>query len=1139
MNKLEEYLKRVSEIRRSGAAVKETSYYGTLETLFNEAGKTLKPKVRCIINIQNRGAGLPDGGFFTTSQFQRQSNELIKGQLPERGCIEVKGSRDDVDRIAETDQVKGYLKKYRQVLVTNLRDFLLVALDEHNSIQKLERYSLATDEKEFWDKADNPTETAEFHEARFTEFLRRVMLYAAPITKPEDVAWFLASYARDAKTRVEQAELDALSLIRNALEESLGIKFKDEKGENFFRSTLVQTLFYGVFSAWVLWHKRNPNTKEKFRWKEAVWELRVPMIKVLFEQIATPTNLKNLNLVEVLDWTGNVLNRVVRDEFFAHFAEEHAVQYFYEPFLQAFDPTLRKELGVWYTPSEIVKYMVERVDRILREELNLDDGLADENVYVLDPACGTGAYLVEVLHRINQTLEEKGEDATRGQKIKNAVRDRIFGFEILPAPFVVSHLQIGLLLEQFGVGLSEDKNERAGVYLTNSLTGWDEHPKRKLPFPEFEDERDLADEIKKEAKILVILGNPPYNAFAGISPEEEHGLVEIYKQGLISEWGIKKFNLDDLYVRFFRLAERRIAETTRKGIVSFISNYSWTSEASFVVMRKKILNEFDKIWIENMHGNRKISEYAPDGKTSETVFAIRGFSPGIQQGVTISTLVRHENHEENQNLAEVYYRDDINEAKAEDRRKHLLQTLDETNFETNYQIANPEVQNRFSLRPSDVSADYQTWFRLNDLCEVLSNGLMEKRGGALIDFDHSNLENRMRKFFDKSISWENFQSLKMGLSKDMARFDAKKTREKVLSNSSFQPERLLRYSLRPFDTRWCYYSEIRPLWNEPRPTLWKHFNDDSLFLLTRFSASKTPEGVPFFLTRNLSDDHFLSPDASAIPFLLRDVEIKENDNQQSFFDSFEDTIKANLSELARQYLENLGFTEIDSDTDVSSLIWYHALAIGYSTDYLAENEDGIRQDFPRIPLPKSKEDLVLSAKLGKYIASLLNTEVGVTGVTVGSVEEPFRKIGMSAHLEGKQFQEDDLLITAGWGRTGKNGITMPSKGKSELRDYRPIESTVIDEETKNYLGEKTYDIYLNDFAYWRNVPEKVWNYYIGGYQVIKKWLSYREFQLLGRALTIEELTEVTHMIRRISAILLLEPELNKNYQKIKTNSFNF
>lgn len=390
----------MSVIRRSGAGVKETSYYPAIDGLFNEVGKSLKPKVRSVINLANRGGGIPDGGFFTPSQFQKSSNDLIAGQLPERGAIEIKGTSDEVDFISDSEQVAKYLRTYRQVLVTNYRDFLLIVLGEDHQPKKLERYSIADGEAAFWTKADHPDTVTETENERFVEFLKRVMLYQAPIAKPEDVAWFLASYARDAKARIEQSELSALATIRKALEESLGIKFDGEKGEHFFRSTLVQTLFYGIFSAWVLWHKRGTGVRTgsdsdwvpaTFNWKTAVWELRVPMISVLFEQIATPSNLKHLNIVEVLDWTENVLNRVVREEFFARFAEEHAVQYFYEPFLKAFDPELRKELGVWYTPSEIVRYMVERVDRVLREELNLPDGLADESVYVLDPECFSNA----------------------------------------------------------------------------------------------------------------------------------------------------------------------------------------------------------------------------------------------------------------------------------------------------------------------------------------------------------------------------------------------------------------------------------------------------------------------------------------------------------------------------------------------------------------------------------------------------------------------------------------------------------------------------------------------------------------------------------------------------------------------------
>jgi len=164
-------------------------------------------------------------------------------------------------------------------------------------------------------------------------------------------------------------------------------------------------------------------------------------------------------LVEVLDRTGAALNRVEPEAFVARFAERQAVQYFYEPFLEAFDPELRKELGVWYTPPEIVHDMVTRVDTVLREELGIADGLADPRVYVLDPCCGTGAYLVAVLQRIAATLREQGGDALLGDDLKRAAVERVFGFELLPAPFVVAHLQLGLLLHTLGAPLSDSTNE--------------------------------------------------------------------------------------------------------------------------------------------------------------------------------------------------------------------------------------------------------------------------------------------------------------------------------------------------------------------------------------------------------------------------------------------------------------------------------------------------------------------------------------------------------------------------------------------------------------------------------------------------------------------------------------------------------
>ena len=238
--------------------------------------------------------------------------------------------------------------------------------------------------------------------------------------------------------------------MRTALEDALGVRFEGERGVAFFRSTLVQTLFYGIFSAWVLWARQMPPPTGRFNWHEAVWHLRAPVLQALFQQLAQPGRLQPLGLVEVLDWTAAALDRVDRAEFCVRFSEGEAVPYFYEPFLEpfleAFDPELRKQLGVWYTPAEVVRYMVARVDKALKDDLSIPEGLAAENVYVLDPCCGTGAYLAEVLRRIAANLEGQGLGALAGARVNQAATERVFGFEIMPAPFVIAHLQVGLTM---------------------------------------------------------------------------------------------------------------------------------------------------------------------------------------------------------------------------------------------------------------------------------------------------------------------------------------------------------------------------------------------------------------------------------------------------------------------------------------------------------------------------------------------------------------------------------------------------------------------------------------------------------------------------------------------------------------------
>ena len=176
-----------------------------------------------------------------------------------------------------------------------------------------------------------------------------------------------------------------------------------------------------------------------------------------------------------MNWTAAALDRVDRPAFFARFNEGEAVPYFYEPFLGSLrSPTPQAVGRLVHANAEVVRYMVARVDKALKDDLGIADGLAAENVYVLDPCCGTGAYLAEVLRRIAANLERKrGLGALTGARIKQAAMERVFGFEIMPAPFVVAHLQVGLTMQDLDAPLADDGNERAGVFLTNALTGWE------------------------------------------------------------------------------------------------------------------------------------------------------------------------------------------------------------------------------------------------------------------------------------------------------------------------------------------------------------------------------------------------------------------------------------------------------------------------------------------------------------------------------------------------------------------------------------------------------------------------------------------------------------------------------------------
>jgi Type ISP C-terminal specificity domain len=239
------------------------------------------------------------------------------------------------------------------------------------------------------------------------------------------------------------------------------------------------------------------------------------------------------------------------------------------------------------------------------------------------------------------------------------------------------------------------------------------------------------------------------------------------------------------------------------------------------------------------------------------------------------------------------------------------------------------------------------------------------------------------------------------------------------------------------------------------------------------------------------------------------------------------------------------------ETKTPAILFYHSTAILHAPQYSQDNNGALRQDWPRVPLPKTKASLDKSSDLGELLAGLLDSNTGVKGVTSGTIRAELKRLGPISRVGGGAINPNvgELDLTAPWGHAGKGGVTMPGKGKLIEREYTHEEMLTIKQgtivlglsvdEALLHLGPTTCDVYLNEVAFWKNIPAQVWTYTLGGYQVIKKWLSYREHELLKRPLTTDEAREVTNIARRIAAILLLEPALNANYQSIKKSVYSW
>lgn len=549
------------------------------------------------------------------------------------GYIETKEIGASLSQTEKTEQIKRYRAALQTLILTNYLEFRLYIGGE----LKLEA-RLAREEGE---KLKPFIEGEE----ELGLLLQSFMAAKPPeINNPQELADRMARIGRLIREVITKA-LDKES-EKGALHQQMeGFKevLLHDLSEGQFADMYAQTICYGLFTA-RCYHRPG----ERFSRRNAPHELPKtnPFLRKLFSHIAG-VELDD-RIAWVVDDLAELLDRVdigvILRDFGKRTRREDPVVHFYETFLAAYDPTMREARGVYYTPEPVVSYIVRSVDFLLKEEFGLKKGLADESmvkikdgngetqtvhkVQILDPATGTGTFLAGVIDNIHESFS-RHRGAWPGY-VADHLLPRMYGFELLMAPYAVAHMKVGLQLLETGYDFAKDR--RLGIYLTNAL----DEPnvaEKQMPFTQWlADEAREAGRIKKETPVMVVLGNPPYSGISENMGEEARQMIDAYKRVDGQPLNERKHWLNDDYVKFIRFAQLRI-ERTGFGILAFITNHGYLDNPTFRGMRQSLMDTFDDIYMLDLHGNSKKKETTPDGGKDENVF-------DIQQGVAIGVFVK-------------------------------------------------------------------------------------------------------------------------------------------------------------------------------------------------------------------------------------------------------------------------------------------------------------------------------------------------------------------------------------------------------------------------------------------------------------------------------------------------------------------
>ena len=884
-----------------------------------------------------------------------------------------------------------------------------------------------------------------------------------PLATPEALAKHLARRTRELHTQIATALTNENSNIYgmfSAFKERLLVTLTPAD----FADMYAQTLTYGLFAA----RCTQPNATQFSRLTAAEAVPRSnPFLRQLFHHIASPNLESNITWIldEIVKLLRNVSAEMLRTAFDRRMRAAEPVIHFYETFLAAYAPGRRVERGVYYTPQPVISYIVRSVDALLKTKLGKPDGLADRDALILDPATGTGGFLMEVLSRIRDNVTETYGPGIWPRYVNEHLAQRLIGFEVLVAPYTIAHLNLCIFLQAQGWD-EEMNNERFRIYLTNTL----EAPvsRERYAFAEFiSDEANAAVSVKKDAPILVIVGNPPYPENSANPSRDSTGeftfigrLIEDYKRVDSKPLGERASTvLQGDYVKFIRWAQWRI-DRTGKGVFGYIVNNSFLDGPVFRGMRQSLMDSFTAIYHLNLHGSIRRTSVVPDGKRDENVF-------DIQQGVSILLCVKARDEP---TPARVYYADLWG---SRDEKYGALLSAD---VQTTEWEEVPAVSPLYLFVPQSTEhkAEYEAGWKVSDIFQEHSVGFFTQRDKLAVHRSEEAVRQTVADFASLS---EREAREKYQLKKDsrdwQVRFAQADLRKHCVREEGHRgvryaakDEYLAQISYRPFDTRFTYYTgQSRGFHSTPCRKIMRHLRaEENLALCTcRIVTNSTWQHV--LVTNRITEKGYISTQRSesshVFPlYLYPNTEELELSTERSL--NLSPTFLKALSEqLGVPQTEESGLPEEVSPDAILGYLY----AILHNPTYRERYAEFLKYDFPRIPLPRNLEVFRQLSALGQELIDV----------------HLFRHVAMSPRhrFEG----EGDAVV-------------------SKLR-------------------YEAGHVWINTTQHFANVPVDVWEFEVGAYQVCEKWLRERR----GHRLSAAEIVAYQRMLCAVGETLRLMGEI--------------